>query len=83
MMHVEHTTQLMKPNSGLIHWYSCLHHYNDTYVLAKKTITVLRKGVDEVDPASTAADRNNKEVIFKSWEPFTDCFSENKSYLNV
>ena len=76
MMHVEHTTQLMTPNSRPIYWYSYLRHYNDTYVLPKRTITVLRQGVDEVDTASTAADRNNKEVISKSWEPFTDCFSE-------
>ena len=56
---------------------SCLRHYNDAYVLAKRTIKVVRQGIVAVNTASTAAaDQNNKEVILKSWEPFADCFSE-------
>ena len=46
---------------------SCLRHYNDAYVLAKRTIKVVRQGIVAVNTASTAAaDQNNKEVIFKS-----------------
>ena len=39
----------------------------------KRNITVVWQGVND---AAIAADRSNKQVIFKNCAPFTDCISE-------
>ena len=49
---------------------SSLCNFSDAHILAKGTITVLNTGT-----AAAPYDRN-KNVIFKSCTPFTDCISE-------
>ena len=48
-------------------------NYSDAYVLAKRIITVIEA---EADNAAWAADRKNKQVIFKNCAPFTGCITE-------
>ena len=43
------------------------------YILVKGTITVVVAGAAN---AAIAGDRNNKQAIFKTCAPFTDCISE-------
>ena len=52
---------------------SSLCDYSDAYILARGTIIVVGAGVET---AARAADRNNKQVLFKNCTPFTDCISE-------
>ena len=48
-------------------------NYSDAYVIAKGIITVTEA---EADDAAWAADRKNKQVIFKNCAPFTGCITE-------
>ena len=50
---------------------------SDAYIPVKGTITVVGQGPDA---AGVAGDRNNKQVIFKNFAPFTDCISEIKKH---
>ena len=52
---------------------SSLCDYSDEYILASETITITRGGNDD---AARQINERNKEVIFKSCAPFTDCISE-------
>ena len=52
---------------------SSLCDYCDTYILVKRTITAVEQGADT---AAIAANKNNKQIIFKNCAPFTDCVSE-------
>ena len=52
---------------------SSLCDYCDTYILVKRTITAVEQGADT---AAIAANKSNKQVIFKNCAPFTDCVSE-------
>ena len=47
--------------------------YSDAYILVKGTITVVGQ---QANDAVIAADRNNKEVFFKNFAPFTKCISK-------
>ena len=47
--------------------------YSDAYILVKGTITVVGQ---QANDAVIAADRNNKEVLFKNFAPFTKCISK-------
>ena len=51
---------------------SSLCDYGDVYILFKRTIIVV--GL-EADKASRAADKDNKETIFKNCVPFTNCIT--------
>ena len=46
---------------------------SDSWILVKGTITLVGQAADS---AAIQADRNNKQVIFKNFEPFTDCVTE-------
>ena len=52
---------------------SSLCDYSDAYILVSGTITVVGAGADDV---ARAADRNNKQAIFKNCAPFADCITE-------
>ena len=52
---------------------SGLCDYRDAYILVSGTITVVGAGADVV---AIAADRDNKQVLFKNCAPFTDCITE-------
>ena len=52
---------------------SSLWDCSDACILVRGTITVIADGANA---AATAADRNNKQVIFKNCAPFTDCICE-------
>ena len=52
---------------------SGLRECSDAYMLVKGTITV---SGSEVDAEVVEADRNNKQVIFKSCSLFTNCINE-------
>ena len=59
---------------------SSLGDYSDAYVLVKGTISVGQG----TDTAAIAADRNNKQVIFKNCALFTDCVNEiNSTEVNI
>ena len=47
--------------------------YSDAYIPASGTITVVGRGADD---AARAADRTNKQAIYKNCAPFTDCITE-------
>ena len=47
--------------------------YSDAYILVEGRITVVGQGADD---AAIAADRSNKEVVFKSCAPFIKCMSK-------
>ena len=55
---------MLKPNFMWLHW--CIH-------TCERNQTVIEQGAKV---ALIAADRNNKEVIFKNCALFTDCISE-------
>ena len=66
---------------------SSLCDYSQPYILVNGTITITRAGNDD---AARRLDERNKEVIFKSCPPFTDCISEinnikivNAKYVDV
>ena len=48
---------------------SSLCDYIDASILVKQTIIVAGKGAND---AAIPVERNNKQVIFKSFAPFTD-----------
>ena len=50
---------------------SSLCDYSDAYILVKGTISV-----NNTAAAGVAANKINKEVIFKNCAPFTNCISE-------
>ena len=50
---------------------SSLCNYNDAYIHVRGTISVNNTAAE-----GTAANNNNKEVIFKNCAPFTNCISE-------
>ena len=52
---------------------SSLCDYSDSWILVKGTITLVGQAADS---AAIQADRNNKQVIFKNFELFTDCVTE-------
>ena len=52
---------------------SSLCDYSNVYILVKGTITVVGQGQND---AVITADRNNKQVVFKNWAPFTSCISD-------
>ena len=52
---------------------SSLCDYSDTYILVSGAITVVGAGADA---AVRAADRDDKQAIFKDCAPFTDCITE-------
>ena len=64
---IEFKTTMIKPS---------LYDYSDVYLLVKGTITVVGQGADAV---AIAANRNNKQVIFKDFAPFSGCISEIKN----
>ena len=43
--------------------------YNDAYIPVKGTTTLVGKGTIE---AGVQAEKNNEQIIFKSYVPFTD-----------
>ena len=47
--------------------------YNDAYILAEGRITVFEQGADA---SAIAADRNDKEVVFKNCVPFIKCINK-------
>ena len=51
---------------------SNLCDYSDSYILVKRTITVIGEGVDA---AAERADERDKELTFKNCAPFTKCIS--------
>ena len=61
------------------HWFdtitlkSNLCDYSDAYKLVKRNLTVVGQGNDA---AAIAAERNNKQVIFKNCAPFTSWISK-------
>ena len=61
---VEHTTQRAKSNLRLLFW---------SQVSVKGTIIVTEVGDDA---GATAADRNNKQVLFKNCVPLHYCISK-------
>ena len=50
---------------------SSICHYNNTYILVNRIISVT-----PVPPPAANPNNNNKEVVFKSCSPFTDCISK-------
>ena len=52
---------------------SSFSNYSDVYILFKGTITIVGAGAND---AARATDRTDKQTIFKSYTPFTDCMSE-------
>ena len=48
---------------------SSLCDYSDAYILAKGTISIVRKEGDNPNNA-------NKEVVFENYAPFIDCINE-------
>ena len=46
--------------------------YSDAYIHVNGSITVVGY---EADAAAIEADRNNMEVTFENYGPFTDCIS--------
>ena len=52
---------------------SSLCDYSDSYILVSETITVTRHGDND---NAKWADETNKELIFKTCAPFTDCISD-------
>ena len=53
---------------------SSLCDYSDAYILVKGTITIAPAPAPAANPDSN--NNNNKEVVFKSFSPFTDRISE-------
>ena len=47
--------------------------YSDAFKLVKRTIAAVKQ---ETDETPIAADRNERQVIFKNCAPCTDCISE-------
>ena len=47
--------------------------YSDAYILVKETIAVAGR---EAVTAEIAADRNDKQIIFKDYAAFIDCIKE-------
>ena len=47
--------------------------YSDAYISVEGKITIVGKGANA---AEIAADRNNKEVVFKNCAPFIKCISK-------
>ena len=54
--------------TSMLNWSLC--DYSDAYILVMGTISVVEAGADD---AGEAANRNNKQAIFKNCAPFTDC----------
>ena len=52
---------------------SSLFDYNNAYILVKRKITVVGAATDNT---ARAVERNNKQVIFKNFAPFTNCITE-------
>ena len=52
---------------------SSLCDYSDSYELMSGTITITGAGDDD---AAKRADERDKEVMFKTFPPFTDCISK-------
>ena len=52
---------------------SSLCDYTDAYILVKGNITVAGAALDD---AARAADRNNKQAIFKNFAHFINCIIE-------
>ena len=50
---------------------SSLCNYNDSCIFVEGTISVANTAA-----AGAAVNKNDIEVIFKHWTPFTDCMSE-------
>ena len=50
---------------------SSLCDYSDAYILVKGTMAIAPAPAPAVN-----LDKNNKEVVFKSCAPFTDCITE-------
>ena len=60
---------------------SSFFDYSDSYILVKGTISVVGQGADAA--VAVSANRNYKEMIFKSCAPFNYCMSEiNNSQLD-
>ena len=64
-----------------------LHDYSHAYILVKRTINIVGEAIPA---AARVADERNKEVIFRNYEPFTECISEinnsqidNSEYLDI
>ena len=62
-----------------------LQDYSDACVLGKETITIA-----SIPPPAVKPNNSNKEVIFKTCAPFTDCINEinstqihNAKYIDV
>ena len=52
---------------------SSLCDYSDEYILFEGKITVVGQGADD---AAFAANRNNKQVVFKKCTPFIKCITK-------
>ena len=50
-----------------------LCHFSDVYILVRGKVTAVGQGVNGT---AIAADRNDKEVVFKNCAPFTSCISK-------
>ena len=62
------TNSLIKFNTRMLKASLC--DYGDAYIVFKETIIAPNTGT------ATAQNNRNKEVVFKSCAPFTDCISE-------
>ena len=52
---------------------SGLCNYSDDYIITSRTRTINGEGADD---DSKQADERDKELVFKSFVPFTDCISQ-------
>ena len=71
MTDLEHMRKNLKFKTTILT--SSIWDYSDVYILLEGRITVVWQGADAV---SIAADRNDKEIVFKNYAPFINCISK-------
>ena len=71
MIHMERITPIVKFKTSILTLILC--NYSDAYILVSSNITVAGAGVDI---AAIVAKRNNKQAIFKTCAPCTECITE-------
>ena len=69
MTQVENIRQIVKFKTKILKISLC--DYSDAYILVKGTISIA-----PVPPPAVNTDNNNKELVFKSCNLFTDCMRE-------
>ena len=79
VIHVEAVTTIIRLNSKLQYQIELDYSdtitcdYRDEYILVQGTRTITGAGVDA---GAKVTDRNNNQVLFKNYTPFTDCMSQ-------